>query len=162
MRYAFLAAISVILVATATTLHSGEREHPKGRGQISAAAQKEIKAVELEIDRIEAEAVNNARLTTLDRFQQIILLGKLIFYDNQLSVMRNESCASCHMPETGFSGPVSELNQTTVAYPGSVRTRFGKRRPQAQTSLWINRGSIFIRIHARVLVRTDRIVKAGL
>jgi cytochrome c peroxidase len=37
------------------------------------------------------------------------------------------------MPETGFSGPVSALNQTTVAYPGSIRTRFSGRRPQTHT-----------------------------
>jgi cytochrome c peroxidase len=34
------------------------------------------------------------------------------------------------MPETGFTGPISELNATTVAYPGSVRTRFSQRKPQ--------------------------------
>jgi hypothetical protein len=35
------------------------------------------------------------------------------------------------MPETGFTGPVSELNRTTGAYPGSVRTRFSDRKPQS-------------------------------
>src|SRR5260370_10193049 len=35
------------------------------------------------------------------------------------------------MPDTGFTGPISELNATTVAYPGSVRTRFSQRRPQS-------------------------------
>ena len=34
------------------------------------------------------------------------------------------------MPEAGFAGPVSELNRTTVAYPGSLRTRFNARIPQ--------------------------------
>ena len=34
------------------------------------------------------------------------------------------------MPETGFTGPVSELNRTTGSYPGSVRTRFSNRKPQ--------------------------------
>jgi Na+/proline symporter len=69
-----------------------------------------------------------------DEILQIILLGKVIFYDKELSVRRNETCAFCHMPETGFSGPVSALNQTTVAYPGSVRTRFSARRPQCASS----------------------------
>ena len=62
--------------------------------------------------------------------QQIELLGKAMLYDKQLSVNRNEACAFCHMPETGFTGPVSELNRTTAAYPGSVRTRFSNRKPQ--------------------------------
>jgi cytochrome c peroxidase len=34
------------------------------------------------------------------------------------------------MPEAGFTGPVSELNRTKAAYPGSVRTRFSDRKPQ--------------------------------
>src|ERR1022692_2370216 len=67
------------------------------------------------------------------RQPQIMLLGKLIFYDRQLSVKRNESCSFCHMPETGFTGPVSALNQTTVAYPGSIRTRFSGRKPQSHS-----------------------------
>ena len=53
-----------------------------------------------------------------------------VLYDKQLSVNRNEACAFCHMPETGFTGPVSELNRTTGSYPGSVRTRFSNRKPQ--------------------------------
>jgi len=34
------------------------------------------------------------------------------------------------MPETGFTGPISELNRTTGSYPSSVRTRFSQRTPQ--------------------------------
>ena len=124
-------ALVITIVAAASLLRS--EDGPANGDRIPAAAQKEIKAVELEIDRIESETLNEARSATLDRFQQITLLGKLILYDRQLSVMRNESCSFCHMPETGFSGPVSALNQTTAAYPGSVRTRFNGRRPQAHT-----------------------------
>ena len=61
------------------------------------------------------------------------LLGKLLVFDKQLSVNRNEACAFCHMPETGFTGPISELNATTVAYPGSVRSRFSQRKPQTHS-----------------------------
>ena len=81
-------------------------------------------------NRIEADTLSKLSESSLDRSQQLILLGKLLFYDRNLSVERNEACAFCHMPETGFTGPVSALNQTTVSYPGSIRTRFGKRRPQ--------------------------------
>jgi len=66
-----------------------------------------------------------------NQVQQIELLGKLMLYDKELSVNRNEACAFCHMPEAGFTGPVSELNRTTGAYPGSVRTRFSDRKPQS-------------------------------
>jgi cytochrome c peroxidase len=63
--------------------------------------------------------------------QQVELLGKAMLYDKQLSVNRNQACAFCHMPETGFIGPVSELNRTTGAYPGSVHARFSNRKPQS-------------------------------
>ncbi len=128
-HYAWLAGTAVIvLVAVATALRSGERDSPNDQDRIPAAARQEIKSVEREIDRIEAESLKQSRSVTLDRFQEITLLGKLIFYDKELSVKRNETCAFCHMPETGFSGPVSALNQTTVAYPGSVRTRLRPRK----------------------------------
>jgi cytochrome c peroxidase len=134
MRYICLPGTAVILlVAAATSLRSGEGGGQNDQDRIPAAARKEIQSVEQEIDRIEAESLNQTRSAALDRFQEIILLGKVIFYDKELSVRRNETCAFCHMPETGFSGPVSALNQTTVAYPGSIRTRFSARRPQSHT-----------------------------
>lgn len=116
-------AAAILLMAAGTS----------DRDRIPAAARKEIKAVETEIDRIEAEALSTAQPAKLDRYHQITLLGKIIFYDRNLSVRRNEACAFCHMPEAGFSGPVSALNQTTASYPGSVRTRFSARRPQSHT-----------------------------
>src|SRR3982074_1793534 len=54
-----------------------------------------------------------------------------MLFDKELSVNRNEACAFCHMPETGFTGPLSELNKTTGSHPGSVRTRFSDRKPQS-------------------------------
>jgi cytochrome c peroxidase len=133
--YGWLAgtAAIVLVAAAATVVRSREGVNRADPDRIPAAARKEIDSVEREIARIEAESLNRAQSTTLDRFQQTMLLGKLIFYDQELSVMRNESCAFCHMPDTGFSGPVSVLNETTVAYPGSVRTRFSVRKPQSHT-----------------------------
>src|SRR6202162_2584431 len=100
---------------------------------LSPQAWREIAQVEAEIDRIEAKTIE--RLPTLpdNQTQQIELLGKLMLYDKQLSVNRNEACAFCHTPETGFTGPISQLNQTTGAYPGSVRTRFSDRKPQTHS-----------------------------
>src|SRR6266704_4432347 len=134
-RYAWLAGSTavMVLVAAITVLRSGEGDRPTDQDRIPAAAREEIKSVVPEIDRIEAEALDRAQSATLDRFQQITLLGKIIFYDQNLSVMRNESCAFCHMPQAGFTGPVSALNRTTVAYPGSVRNRFSGRKPQSHT-----------------------------
>src|SRR6185436_4588730 len=96
-------------------------------------ATREIREVESRIDRIEAETLARVKNVSGDQFRNIELLGKLLLFDRELSVNRNEACAFCHMPETGFSGPVSSLNATTVSYPGSVRTRFSGRKPQTHT-----------------------------
>jgi cytochrome c peroxidase len=103
----------------------------EGSAMLSLQAVQEIARVEAEIDRIEAQAVERLAALPDNQVQQVELLGKLMLYDKQLSVNRNEACAFCHMPETGFTGPVSELNRTTGAYPGSVRTRFSDRKPQS-------------------------------
>jgi cytochrome c peroxidase len=57
------------------------------------------------------------------------LLGERIFFDENLSLNRNQSCASCHGPNVGFTGPLSEINAHGAVYPGSVPRRFGNRRP---------------------------------
>jgi cytochrome c peroxidase len=56
-------------------------------------------------------------------------LGKYLLFDTNLSTPPGQSCAACHAPEVGFSGPDSNINDTTVAYPGAVHTRFGNRKP---------------------------------
>src|SRR5438309_4529476 len=98
---------------------------------LTTAALAEIAQVEAEIDRIEARTLERLAAPPDNQIQQIELLGKLMLYDKHLSVNRNEACAFCHTPETGFTGPVSELNRTTGSYPGSVRTRFSDRKPQS-------------------------------
>lgn len=98
---------------------------------LSSAALAEITQVEAAIDRIEEATLARLASPPDNQVQQVELLGKLMLYDKNLSVNRNEACAFCHTPETGFSGPVSELNRTTGSYPGSVRTRFSQRKPQS-------------------------------
>src|SRR6202158_3146366 len=98
---------------------------------LSPQVLQEIAQVEAEIDRIEAQAAERLAAPPDNQIQQIELLGKLMLYDKQLSVNRNEACAFCHTPETRFTGPVSELNRPTGSYPGSVRTRFSNRKPQS-------------------------------
>ena len=100
-------------------------------GSITPAAQKEIDQVMTRIDRTEVDALAQLNSGKLDRSEQITLLGKLIYFDKNLSVNRNEACVFCHMPEAGFTGGVSALNATTGSYPGSVRTRFSNRKPMS-------------------------------
>ena len=97
---------------------------------LSPAALAEIAQVEAAIDRIEDATLARLASPPDNQVQQVELLGKLMLYDKHLSVNHNEACAFCHTPETGFTGPVSELNRTTGSYPGSVRTRFSQRKPQ--------------------------------
>jgi cytochrome c peroxidase len=97
---------------------------------LSPQVLREITQVEAEIDRVYAQTIQRIAAPPDNQVQQIELLGKLLMYDKQISVNRNQACAFCHMPEAGFTGPVSELNRTTGSYPGSVRTRFSDRKPQ--------------------------------
>jgi cytochrome c peroxidase len=123
----FLPIAAAILVSTL----GGDALDAQETGlKLSPQALQEMVQVEAEIDRIEAQAIERLAAPPDNQIQQIELLGKLMLYDKDLSVNRNEACAFCHMPETGFTGPVSELNRTTAAYPGSVRTRFSDRKPQ--------------------------------
>jgi cytochrome c peroxidase len=126
-RRTLLAVAAAIFAATLGTDAPGGEEISL---TLSPQALQEIAQVEAEIDRIEAQAAERLAAPPDNQIQQIELLGKLMLYDKQLSVHRNEACAFCHMPEIGFTGPVSELNRTTGAYPGSVRTRFSDRKPQ--------------------------------
>jgi len=56
-------------------------------------------------------------------------LGKLLFFDTNLSTPPGQSCAACHAPEVGFTGPDAMVNATVVVYHGAVATRFGNRKP---------------------------------
>jgi cytochrome c peroxidase len=56
-------------------------------------------------------------------------LGKSIFFDENLSINGNQSCASCHVPEWGWTGGDSGVNAAGAVYEGSVPGRFGDRKP---------------------------------
>jgi len=58
-------------------------------------------------------------------------LGKLMLYDSTLSNPPGYSCAACHVPETGFTGPNSEINAFSGPQPGIVPGRFSNRKPQS-------------------------------
>jgi cytochrome c peroxidase len=56
-------------------------------------------------------------------------LGKAIFFDQDLSLNRNQSCATCHDPAVGFTGPDSDVNLHGSVYEGSIPGAFGDRKP---------------------------------
>jgi cytochrome c peroxidase len=56
-------------------------------------------------------------------------LGKFLFFDTNLSLNSNQSCAVCHGPEAGWTGPESEINAHGAVYEGSIPGAFGDRKP---------------------------------
>lgn len=56
-------------------------------------------------------------------------LGKKLFFDAKLSTPPGQSCASCHIPLVGWTGPDSDINNTLSIYEGAVQGRFGNRKP---------------------------------
>jgi cytochrome c peroxidase len=134
---AMVAAALGVVSSTTTVLNTGsQKEYRRPSGSISPGLEQEIQRVEAEVDRIEQQALAQWQAlphTSSTRMQQARILGKLLLFDKNLSVNRNEACSFCHMPDTDFTGPIASLNMTTVSYPGSVRSRFGHRKPQTYT-----------------------------
>ena len=127
------ALLTIVLVLSVAVIAANALDSEQSPETLSPVALREIAQVEGEIDRIEAQSLERLASPPNNQVQQVEMLGKLMLYDKELSVNRNEACAFCHMPETGFTGPVSELNRTTGAYPGSVRSRFSNRKPQSHS-----------------------------
>jgi cytochrome c peroxidase len=131
------AACSALLGSVAIfRLAQGQKYSDAAPGSIPASLDQEIQRVEREVDAIEQQALAEWRALPINsstRMNQVRVLGKILLFDKNLSVNKNEACSFCHMPDTDFTGPISILNQTTVAYPGSVRSRFGHRKPQSYT-----------------------------
>jgi cytochrome c peroxidase len=118
---------------------------PYPAGLLPSDLKAEIDRVDREVDEIFKEALaqwralpapswaGNPPVLQGDGSAYIETLGKLELFDKNLSVNRNQACSFCHMPYTGFTGPISSVNATVVSYPGSVRFRFSKRKPMPYT-----------------------------
>jgi len=63
-----------------------------------------------------------AALTPLEQ------LGKDLFFD-KISSPDRQSCAECHAPSAGWTGPVGGINKHGAVYRGAVPQRFGNRKP---------------------------------
>jgi len=67
-------------------------------GVIPGGLEQEIKRVEREVDDIERQALAEWRALPIDsstRMQQVQVLGKLLLFDKNLSVNKNEACSFC-------------------------------------------------------------------
>ncbi len=56
-------------------------------------------------------------------------LGKDLFFDANLSTPKFQSCAVCHLPAVGWTGPEHKINAFGAVYEGAVHGRFGNRKP---------------------------------
>jgi hypothetical protein len=99
IRIWLIAGLPVLLLLALGTvmparIHTATPSETPPQVRLSPRAQEEIKQVEAHIDIIEAAALAEMNASP-DHARRIALL-----------------------PETGFGAPVSELNRTTVSYPG--------------------------------------------
>lgn len=69
------------------------------------------------------------KVGTVAGLTEIEQLGKKLFFDQNLSSPPGQSCATCHHPVIGWTGPDPEINLLGAVYPGAVEARFGNRRP---------------------------------
>jgi cytochrome c peroxidase len=53
-----------------------------------------------------------------------------MLYDHTLSNPPGYACATCHVPEAGFTGFDSAINLFSGPQPGIVPGRFSNRKPQ--------------------------------
>jgi cytochrome c peroxidase len=125
--------------------HTPPPYDPYPPGLLPRDLESEIDRVTAEVDRIFREALAQWKAiprptltgnppTLQNTGKRLVeILGKLELFDKTISVNGNVACSFCHMPYAGFSGPISSVNATVVAYPGSVHYRFGKRKPQSYT-----------------------------
>ena len=77
----------------------------------------------------EIKRVGNPPTIIGNGHEAMSLLGKLMNFDESISVNGNQACASCHMPYAGFGGPIPSVNLTMAAYPGSAHFRASARTP---------------------------------
>src|ERR1700761_2953291 len=157
MRQARLAALGTLCATIAVALFisahivrgqsqsagpSASVYNPYPPGILPTDLSSEVARVQREVDLVESRAATRwkglGRLTLTGQppvlqnngTEAIETLGELMLYDRNMSPGKNEACASCHMPYTGFSGPIPSVNLTMIAFPGTVHFRAGKRTAQ--------------------------------
>jgi len=75
--------------------------------------------------------VESTRALAIPALTPMEQLGKFLFFDQNLSKNGNQSCATCHDPSVGYTGPSSAINAHGAVYPGSDPALFGNRKPPA-------------------------------
>ena len=92
---------------------------------------------------------NNSGLSPIEQ------LGKKIFFDEKLSINKNQACASCHVPEVGWVGNDTAINDHGAVYEGSIPGEFGNRKPPS--SAYATLAPIFYADYGNRLLGDDNI-----
>src|SRR6266851_6352217 len=98
-----------LLLLVFAALEAGLFAAGRVSAQKGAPQQATLSDIVAQLDQEESrtlKGIDLSRLDRIDRTHRIELLGKLIFFDRQLSVNRNEACAFCHTPQAGFTGAI--------------------------------------------------------
>jgi cytochrome c peroxidase len=95
------------------------------------------------------EPASNASTHSLSSDPDVVAVGKAIFFDDRLSVNGNQSCAACHNPAWGWTGPLASINAAGAVYEGSIPGAFGDRKPPSsayatQSPIFHFDGELFI------------------
>jgi len=88
-----------------------------------------LAAVLLGVLLLSVTLVQSTRALATAPLTPIEQLGKFLFFDKNLSKNGNQSCATCHDPAVGYTGPDSAVNAHGAVYPGSNPALFGNRKP---------------------------------
>jgi cytochrome c peroxidase len=80
-------------------------------------------------DPIGSDQSDVARFRPPQANLRMAVVGQSIFFDKNLSINRNQSCASCHDPAFGFTGPNPSINGHGSVMEGSIPGRFAFRKP---------------------------------
>src|SRR5260370_4761082 len=152
------AAVAAGLLFSTRPISAQNHEHEKGEppfpiynpyppGILPSNLNSEIARVLREIDVIEGRAIQRWHsLPPPTRFRQrpgpnppvlqgtgmesIETLGELMRFDKNISPGKNQACTSCHKPYAPWSGPITSVHLTIIAYPGTVHFRADKRTAQ--------------------------------
>jgi cytochrome c peroxidase len=73
--------------------------------------------------------LSEPRTPSVSALSPLEQIGKSVFFDQRLSLRGNQSCATCHAPQVGWTGDLPLVNAGPAVYEGSVSGLFGNRKP---------------------------------
>lgn len=109
MLHSRFSRIAAMLIASAT---------------IFSSCQKDLDVQSADIDQLRVRGVNGGNLSNL------AAVGRQVFFDSKMSnPVGSQSCASCHMPNVGFTGLGDGPGFVQGVGQGAVAGAFGGRKP---------------------------------